>query len=145
MKAMKRILYILLLAATAVVGCKKINPVVTLEQLLQGQWRGSETSVDAAIYIEFMKDHTFELYQKMDTEGFELRRGTWTLSGDILSGAYNDGQSWAASYKISIIEGTSTLTMVSQNEGGETNTYQGCWIPDGVKENCTVVVKSRLY
>ncbi len=135
---MKKVLYIVMFALAAFVGCKKINSPITLEQMLQDQWRGSETSVDAAIYINFMADHTFELFQKLDTDQFELRRGTWSLEGDILSGTYDDGQPWAASYKISI-EGTdpAMLTMTSLNEGGETNVYLSCSIPDGVRENCT--------
>lgn len=135
---MKKVLYITMFALAAFVGCEKINPPVTLEQMLRTQWRGSETSVDAAIYMDFMADHTFELYQKLDTDMFELRKGTWTLEGDILSGTYDDGQPWASSYKISI-EGTGPiiLTMISLNEGGETNEYQACRIPEGIREVCT--------
>ena len=139
---MKRILYITIIALAAFVGCKKDNPAPTLSQMLQTQWRANNTSTEGAIYINFLSDKTFELYQNLDSERFELRRGKWTLDGDILSGEYNDGQQWNASYKITIVESTSTLTMVSQNEGGETNIYTECVIPDGIKENCTVVVKS---
>ena len=96
--------------------------------------------IDAADVIFFKNDGTFELYQKMSSEGFELRRGTWTLDGDILSGAYNDGEAWAASYKVSA---GSTLTLVSQAEGGETNVYIPCAIPEEIKRNCTIVVRSR--
>jgi hypothetical protein len=139
---MKRILYITVIALAAFVGCKKDNPAPTLSQMLQTQWRANNTSTEVAIYINFLSDNTFELYQKLDTEVFELRRGKWALNGDILSGEYNDGQPWAASYKISIVESTSTLTMVSQNEGGEINIYNECVIPEVIKETCTVVVKS---
>ena len=91
-----------------------------------------------AIYNAYGK---FELYQKMVGEGFELRRGTWTLNEDILSGIYNDGETWAAEYQISINNGE--LTMISKAEGNETNVYTQCAIPQEVKRNCTVVVKSR--
>ena len=96
---MKRIIFIAILGLLAFTGCKK-EPF--LAELLCGEWRGSELSVDAGIYIRFAADGTFELYQKMGTEGFELRRGNWALAGDILSGTYNDGEPWAASYKASV-------------------------------------------
>lgn len=138
---MKRLIYIAIFALVAFAGCQKENSKEpTLEQKIQGEWRGSEISVDAAIYLSIKADGTFELYQKLSSEGFELRRGTWTLEGDILSGTYNDGESWAASYKVSA---GSTLTLVSQAEGAETSVYIPCTIPDEIKSNCTVVVRSR--
>lgn len=138
---MKRLLYIAIFALAALAGCQKENSKEpTLEQKIQGEWRGSEISVDAAIYLSIKADGTFELYQKLSSEGFELRRGTWTLEGDILSGSYNDEEPWAASYKVSA---GSTLTLVSQSEGAETSIYIPCAIPTEVKRNCIVVVKSR--
>lgn len=137
---MKRLIHIAIFALMAITGCKKESEP-TLAQKLQTEWRGSEVSVDAAIYINFLADGKFELYQKMVGEGFELRRGTWTLNEDILSGIYNDGETWAAEYQISINNGE--LTMISKAEGNETNVYTQCAIPQEVKRNCTVVVKSR--
>ena len=137
---MKRLIHIAIFALMAITGCKKESEP-TLAQKLQTEWRGSEVSVDAAIYIKFLADGKFELYQKMVGEGFELRRGTWTLNEDILSGIYNDGETWAAEYQISINNGE--LTMISKAEGNETNVYTQCAIPQEVKRNCTVVVKSR--
>ena len=138
---MKRLIYIAIFTLAALVGCQKENSKEpSLRQKIQGEWRGSELSVDAAIYISIKADGTFELYQKLSSEGFELRWGTWKLEGDILSGAYNDGESWAAAYKVSA---GSTLTLVSQAEGGETSVYIPYAIPAEVKDNCTIVVKSR--
>lgn len=138
---MKRLIYIAIFALATLAGCQKENSKEpTLEQKIQGEWRGSEISVDAAIYISIKADGTFELYQKMTSDEFELRRGTWTLEGDILSGVYNDGEPWATSYKVSA---GSTLTLVSQAEGAETSVYIPCSIPVEVKRNCTVIVRSR--
>ena len=140
---MKKYLYIIALTLLTVVGCEKPGPEnkpLTLGEKLCGEWRGNELSADAGIYISFMADGTFELYQMMDGETFELRKGRWSLEGDILSGIYNDSEEWAADYKI-MIEGD-TLTMISQNQGGETNTYGRCAIPAIIKENCIVIVKS---
>lgn len=138
---MKRLIYIAIFALVAMVGCQKENSKEpTLEQKIQGEWRGSMISVDAAIYLSIKTDGTFELYQRLSSEEFELRRGSWTLEGDILSGVYNDGEPWASSYKVSA---GSTLTLVSQAEGGETSVYIPCAIPAEVKRNCTVIVKSK--
>lgn len=138
---MKRLLFIAIFALVAFVGCQKENSKEpTLKEKIRGEWRGSEISVDAAIYLDINADGTFELYQKMTSDEFELRRGTWTLEGDILSGTYNDGEPWAASYKVSA---GSTLTLVSQAEGMETSVYIPCAIPIEVKRNCTVIVRSR--
>lgn len=139
MNNMKKLLYITLLALVTAIGCKPQEKPLTLEQKLCNEWRGSELSVDAAIYISFLADGTFELYQKMEDE-FELRRGTWTLKGTILSGIYNDGETWASEYKVSVDE--NKLTMISQNEGAETSVYIQCTIPSVIKEESTVIVKS---
>lgn len=140
MTAMKKIIYVIMFALLVIAGCKKDKPVLTLSQKLCTEWRGSSLSVDAAIYIKFMSDGTFELYQKMASDEFELRRGTWTLDGDTLSGTYNDEQAWSTSYRISIDK--DELTMVSLADGGETNIYTRTGIPAYIKENSTVVVKS---
>ena len=135
---MKRIICFAILGLLTFTGCKK-EP--SLAELLCGEWRGSELAADAGIYVGFAADGTFELYQKLESEGFELRRGRWTLAGDLLSGTYNDGEPWAASYKASV--NGDKLTLVSQEEGSETGIYSKCTIPDGIRTGCTVVVKSR--
>ena len=137
---MKKILYVIMLALLVVAGCKKDKPVLTLSQKLCAEWRGCELSIDAAVYMKFASDGTFELYQKMSSEEFELRRGTWELDGDILSGNYNDEEVWSTSYKVS--DENDRLTMVSLADGGETNIYTKTGIPAYIKENSTVVVKS---
>lgn len=137
---MKKIIYVIMLALLTIAGCKKEEPVLTLSQKLCAEWRGSELSIDAAIYMKFASDGTFELYQKMSSEEFELRCGTWTLTGDILSGKYNDQEAWSTSYKISVEN--DRLTMVSQDEGSETNIYVRSEIPGYIKENSSVVVRS---
>jgi len=138
MKAnMKTILYLSLAALLALSGCKK-EP--SLSELVLGEWRGTGLSADAGVYLYFAPDGTFELYQKLDGETFELRRGTWSVEGNMISGIYNDRQPWATTYKVSV-EGKE-LTLAAQNEGGETNIYYKTEIPGYIKESATVVVKS---
>ena len=133
---MKKILYIAIFALAAFAGCQK-DKQPSLADKISGEWRGSELTVEAAIYISFASDGTFELYQKLETEGFEVRRGKWTLAGDVLSGIYNDGEAWAATYKVTITDSTLTMT-----DTAETNIYQKTEIPAEIKKNSTVVVKS---
>lgn len=129
---MKRLLYIFTIAVLALTGCKKENQP-TLKDKICGEWRGVELSADAGIYINFISNGTFELYQKLDSDRFELLKGHWSLDGDILSGTYNDQEPWATSYKVSVAG--ETLTMVAQDGTDETNVYAKTTIPDGVKEN----------
>ena len=126
---MKRILYIAILALVALTGCKKEE---TLAQKLSGEWRGSDLTVEAGIYISFAGDGTFELYQKLETEDFEFKKGTWSVAGDIISGVYDDGENWAAAYKITLEK--DVLTLTAQNESAEVNTYTRCEIPAYIKE-----------
>ena len=130
-----------MLTLVALTGCEKHSGSSQASPLC-GEWRGYDLSADAGIYICFTADGTFELYQKLASETFELRRGTWTLAGDILSGKYNDEEPWAASYK-AVINGD-TLTLTSQKEGEETNIYRKCEIPEHIKESSTVIVKSGV-
>ena len=134
---MKKVLYMMTLALAILTGCAK---ELTLAEKICGEWRGSGLSADAGIYIRFSAGGTFELYQKMSGDSFELRRGKWSLDGDVLTGIYNDGEAWPRAYKVSVAG--KHLTMEALEENGETNVYLKVTIPKIIKENCTVVVKS---
>lgn len=137
---MKKYTYLLAVAFIALAGCEKDPGSKDHSCVVCGQWRGEALSAEVGIYIDFLCDGTFELYQKMNNDVFELRRGKWNLEADMLSGIYNDGQAWATSYKASV--SGEVLTLVAQSEGNETNRYKKCEIPAGVTENCKYVVKS---
>lgn len=141
---MKRILLIFAVLAL-VASCGKNEegkkPEIDLEEQLIGQWHSTSISVEGDIYIEFYQEKSFELYQQIGDGAYRLYRGTWNLEGDLLTGKYNDGEDWAAAYKVAI-EGD-VLTMTSQNDAAETSTYKKSDIPSEVKERCETVVKSR--
>ena len=126
---MKRLIYFAIITLFAVTGCQK---EASLGELLCGEWRGSELSVDAAVYIDFNADGTFDMFQKMEGDNFELKSGSYSIAGATLSGKYKDGEAWSSSYTVSISE--NVLTMVSQAEGGEVNRYVKTTIPAAVKE-----------
>lgn len=127
------------MALAALTGCKK-DEAPSLSGQICGEWRGSELAAEVGIYISFASDGTFELYQKLSSEGFELRRGKWTLAGNVLSGTYNDGEEWASAYSVTVTG--NALTLISQSESAETGVYQKCEIPGYIKESSSVIVKS---
>lgn len=156
---MKRTLYILF-AAFAIIACgDKIDPenqgnnggngnqgttepTVTLATKITGEWHSTSLPVAGDVYFSLAEGGAFELYQKIGEGGYRLYRGTWKVDETkaILSGKYNDGNPWAASYSVSIDKDVITLT--SENEAKEKSTYKKENIPAEVKENCVVVVKS---
>ena len=119
-------------------SCEKPKSVV---EQLAGDWHCTSSAIDAEIYATFNAEKTFILYQQIGEGAYRLYRGTWNLEGDLLTGKYNDGEDWAAAYKVAI-EGD-VLTMTSQNDAAETSTYKKSDIPSEVKERCETVVKSR--
>ena len=141
---MKKILLIFAVLAL-VASCGKNEegkkPEIDLEEQLIGQWHSTSISVEGDIYIEFYQEKSFELYQQIGEGAYRLYRGTWNLEGDLLTGKYNDGEDWAAAYKVAI-EGD-VLTMTSQNDAAETSTNKKTDNPSEVKERCETVVKSR--
>ena len=141
---MKKILLIFAVLAL-VASCGKNEegkkPEIDLEEQLIGQWHSTSISVEGDIYIEFYQEKSFELYQQIGEGAYRLYRGTWNLEGDLLTGKYNDGEDWAAAYKVAIE--VDVLTMTSQNDAAETSTYKKSDIPSEVKERCETVVKSR--
>lgn len=142
---MKKLLYIfaaLMLIASCGKNEEGKKPEINLEEQIIGQWHSTSISVDGDIYIEFDQAKTFELYQQIGEGAYRLYRGTWNLEGDLLTGKYNDGEDWAAAYKIAI-EGD-TLTMTSNNDAAEKSTYTESEIPSEVNDRCETIVKSTI-
>lgn len=142
---MKKLLYILS-TALILAACGKDKPVEdkgpSLREQIVGSWHSMSLPVDGDIYISLDEGGTFELYQKIGDGRHHLYRGTWNIAEDILTGKYNDGEDWAAAYKVDIKD--NVLSMTSNNSAAETSTYQRSEIPSEVKETCEVVVKSSF-
>ena len=140
---MKKILFILS-ALMLLVACGKNNgdkTKLTLEQKLYGEWHSTSLPIDGEIYLNFSEDKTFELYQQIGEGAHRLYRGTWALEGNLLTGKYNDGEDWAASYNVDVAD--KTLTMTSNNDAAEASVYEKTEIPAEVKETCETIVRSR--
>ena len=138
---MKKILYIMAMAILVLTGCNKESQSDDPASVLYGDWKSTTLESDvAAMYISFAADGTFELYQNLKGAGYELFRGKWFLDGNILSGEYNDGESWAYSYTILHYDKILTLTTI----GDEAIEYDftSAEIPEVIKETADVIVKS---
>lgn len=116
------------------------KPAPTEQEIICGEWHSTSLAVSGDIYLDFNDDKTFEMYQKIGDGAYRLYRGTWNLENDVLSGKYNDNESWAASYDVDVDGRNMTLT--SKNDAAEVSKYSSCTIPEEVKTGCEVVVKS---
>ena len=142
MKTLNTLVKIIAVAVIAVfTGCEKNTgtPMSELGMKLCGEWK-LETPTETSVYLAFFNNNTFEEYQRLDEGGYELRRGTWQLDQSQLSGKYNDGTEWSSTYTILIAD--KVLTMISGNEDAIEYQYVQKEIPQVIKENCEVVVKS---
>lgn len=152
---MKKMIYLLMALSVVVFsGCNKnnggsgtepepepVNPSApTLKEEICAEWHASVSGIGADIYASFASDGTFELYQKFGEGVHRLYRGKWGLEENVISGTYNDGESWSSTYEVEV-KG-STMTWTSVNEAKEKTTYTKKAIPDEVKENSIIEVKS---
>ena len=139
---MRKILYMIFAAVLLMAGCEKKETPKTPTELICGQWHSTTGTEMRDIYSEFTSDGTFELYQQIGEGAYRLYRGTWSMEGSVISGMYNDGNPWAASYEVTF--SGKSMTWKSKNEAGEISRYGLVdEIPQEVKENCIVVVKAE--
>ena len=139
---MKRLIYIfvaLLLVVTP--GCKKNGSEATTATKLVGQWHciAEELNVteDVDVYVEFMADKSFNLYQKIGQGRHRHFTGTWLVSGDVLSGLYADGSEWGSSYAVEF-SGMDAMKLTAKNGSKEVMTYTRETIPAEVLEGSVV-------
>lgn len=139
---MKKFIYIfvaLLLVVTP--GCKKNGSEATTATKLVGQWHciAEELNVaeDIDVYVEFMADKSFNLYQKIGQGRHRHFTGTWSVSGDVLSGLYADGTEWGSSYAVEF-SGMDAMKLTAKNGSKEVMTYTRETIPAEVLEGSVV-------
>lgn len=110
-------IFFLLLSFLVACGCSKEKvPAVV------GNWELSDIIYTKAsqigtcpvdVSLTFRKDGSFEMKQIVGEGLPKTYAGTWAIAGDVLSGTYNDGSAWGASYSYSV-EGD-ILTLVPLN------------------------------
>lgn len=138
---------ILVLFLTAILlsisSCGKTHSAEPYPIDITGEWHlvsaGELPMESIDVYVSF-GDGTFDLYQKVGEGRYFLYDGTYTLTGNVLSGLYSDGTSWGSDYDISLE--TDSLVLTANNGSGEVSTYVRKAIPDEVSGN--VAVKSSM-
>lgn len=118
----------------AMVGCEKPaseqqdeKPVIDapfkavstdkLPELIVGSWQLVEYAGQPAefdVYIEFTAD-AFDLYERIYGYEYLYNTGTYTLSGDKLTGVYANGDNWNNEYTIKIAEKPLRLRLIEAN------------------------------
>lgn len=127
MKAFFKTLSIILSSFVLAVSCGKNKDVISIV----GSWELCDYQTKSvtigqqpvSVFVDFASDGTFELRQKTGSEQrFTEYSGTWNLAGDILSGKYVDGSSWASTYTVTL--SGDKLTLTSSTIPAEVMTFQ---------------------
>ena len=85
-----------------------------------------------SVYLDFQNSSSFDLYQMIGEGRYTKFSGTFSLSGNVLSGKYSSGKSWGASYEVAIDGNRMTLKV---KDGTESDTYTKTTIPSSVTDN----------
>lgn len=138
MKHLRYYIAAALIAVSALTSCRKDNPTSGGEPArdnpVTGTWHlVSWTGLTSAdIYISFNESGSFDLYQRLYSPIFEHLTGSWSLSGEILSGAYDDGVTWRTDYKVRINASGDMLTLVATDNAEDKASYSKAEIPEEI-------------
>lgn len=109
-----------------------VNKIVNEWQI--SEWDGAPAAFE--VFIDFSEDGTFEMYQRFET-AYECYTGTYSLDGNTLTGAYDDGNAWKNSYRAEVSKDAATLRLHSDDERSITSVYKQQTIPEYVKADAT--------
>ena len=137
---MKKIFYIIAFATLILTGCSKEPQTGSPASVICGEWKSLASETEAAIYLAFSADGTFELYQNLKGNGYEIFRGKWSLEGNVLSGEYNDGEKWTYSY--TFLHWDKFMSLTTIDDESLVFEFVQSEIPDVIKETGNVIVKS---
>ena len=124
---------------TACNGESKEAPAEGLDKIVNewvlATWGGE--NAEYTVYIDFNEDNTFAIYQQVYTLNYEMYAGTYSISGNTLSGVYSDGSAWKCDYIASMNADGTVLTLVSNETESTTGVYDVTVIPEDVKAEAT--------
>ena len=106
------------------------------------EWNGS-TNLSLGVYLSLNEDNTFVLYQHFSDVLWEKYEGTYTLSGNTLSGVYSDGVKWA-DYTIKYNNGEKKqIKLTRKDDAEDVSIYTATDIPAEVVDNATAPAAVR--
>jgi hypothetical protein len=94
------------------------------------------------VWIRFNANGTFDLFQKgMPNIYYSHYAGTCKVEAELLSGVYEDGKDFGATYSVKLSEDNNTLTLTNINSTDDVCVYERMDIPskviDGVRASST--------
>ena len=133
----QRLLLAIFAALCLLAGCKKTDDKPAGPSCI-GEWQLSEVAVKSVtyagqevdVYIAFLENGRFELYQMVGQGRYRKFTGTWNLDGTVLSGKYASKKDWGSSYEVT--QNGDNLELTS-SVSGEVDTYKKTTIPESVK------------
>lgn len=126
----------LLLVTLAMASCGDSDGGNGKKEMKTGSWMltswNNSTELAGKVYLQLNDDNSFELYQSVDTPGFETFTGTYRISDDVLSGKYSTGELWESTYLIRIY--TERELVLESKTDGAISVYRMSGIPDYVRQ-----------
>lgn len=136
---MEKIVRIISLAIVllAFLACKKdedVNIDITGEWHLESSDKIDIEENGIDVYISFLGNGRFEMYQKISAGRYRYYGGNYTVTGNSVDGTYSDGTPWGGSYVVSFDGDLMVMTSITVSSGEETEvcTYSRSDIPDEV-------------
>lgn len=124
----------------AMTGCESKDSTESFKagdvNQIKNEWCLIEWDSEVApydVYVDFNEDNTFVIYQRIYSANFERFDGTYSLSGNQLTGMYNDGAE-LKNYRAEVSVDGTILRLHSTEAGREVmGVYQKTTIPEYVK------------
>lgn len=136
MKRYIAFIFAVILALPLTFSCKK-DSTPDIATGATGQWHLTSWNGKAPkgfdIWMELLPDGTCTIWQKTVTSTYTRLDGTFSASGNILSGVYSDGIPWNCDYEYSLPETGNQLVLMSLNGESVTSIYTREEIPESVR------------
>lgn len=145
---MKKFLMLVVAAFVLLVGTgcepkEKINPI---QAGIIGEWQlvswSDGMSDEVEVYAEFKSDMTFVLYQKVQYVYFVKYTGQYLVTDNVVSGTYDDGKAWGASYTVTLSNNGQNIEMVNTMNIDDISLFAKTTIPQEVL-NGAITMTSR--
>ena len=108
-----------------------------------GEWHytATENGVAEDVWVSFLSDGTFEMYQQIGEGPYWYSYGEFTYNEGVLSGIYSDRYRWKYDYEISVKGNTLEMTALGIENYSVIYTKES--IPSEVREKSLPLTKSE--